>query len=60
MLVLRWMGAGLLWILAGVFGLLGGLLCLTIILMPLGIPLLMLAKRRLRRRTGIRRLKWWG
>jgi hypothetical protein len=42
---LRWMAAGLLWILAGVLGLVGGLLCVTIILLPLGIPILMLARR---------------
>ena len=42
---LRWMAAGLLWILAGLLGLVGGLLCVTIILLPLGIPILMLARR---------------
>ena len=42
---LRWMAAGLLWILAGLLGLVGGLLCVTIILLPVGIPILMLARR---------------
>jgi hypothetical protein len=42
---LRWMAAGLLWILAGLLGLVGGLLCVTIILLPLGIPILMIARR---------------
>ena len=41
----RWLGAGLLWILAGLLGLVGGLLCVTIILLPLGIPILMLARK---------------
>ena len=43
--MLRWLGAGLVWILAGLVGLVGALLCVTIILLPLGIPALMLAKR---------------
>jgi hypothetical protein len=42
---LRWLGAGLVWILAGLLGLVGGLLCVTVILLPLGIPVLMLARR---------------
>jgi hypothetical protein len=42
---LRWMAAALLWILAGLLGLVGGLLCVTIILLPLGIPIVMLARR---------------
>lgn len=41
----RWMGAGLLWLLAGIVGLLGVILCVTVILLPLGIPLLMVARR---------------
>ena len=41
----RWLGAGLLWILAGVVGLLGALLSITIILLPIGIPLLWLARK---------------
>jgi len=35
----------LLWILAGVLGLLGVVLSVTVILAPVGIPLLMLAKK---------------
>jgi hypothetical protein len=45
MKVFRWLAAGLLWILAGVVGLLGGLLCVTVILLPIGIPLLLLARK---------------
>lgn len=45
MFVLRWLGAGLLWILAGVVGLIGVLLSITIILLPIGIPVLLLAKK---------------
>lgn len=45
MKVLRRLGAGLVWILAGVVGLLGGLLCVTILLLPVGIPLVMLSRR---------------
>lgn len=45
MLLLRGLGASLLWIAAGVVGLLGVILCATVILIPLGIPVLMLAKR---------------
>jgi hypothetical protein len=42
---LRWMAAALSWVLAGLLGLVGGLLCVTIILLPLGIPIVMLARR---------------
>jgi hypothetical protein len=42
---LRWLAAGLVWILSGVVGLVGALLCVTILLLPLGIPVLMLARR---------------
>src|SRR4051795_7792469 len=45
MKILRWLVAGLVWILAGVVGLVGVVLCVTIILLPLGIPVLMLARR---------------
>jgi len=45
MWLLRGLGASLLWIVAGVVGLLGVLLSVTIILLPVGIPLLMLAKK---------------
>ena len=42
---LRWLGAGLLWIVAGLLGLVGAVLCVTVILLPIGIPVLMLARR---------------
>ena len=45
---MRFFGAllgGLVWIVAGVVGLLGIVLSVTVILLPLGIPLLMLARR---------------
>jgi hypothetical protein len=38
----------LLWLVAGVVGLLGVVLCVSIILLPVGIPLLMLARRLFR------------
>jgi hypothetical protein len=45
MRALRWTGAGLLALLAGILGLVGVILCVTLVLMPLGIPVLFLAKR---------------
>ena len=45
MRIIRALGASLLWIVAGVLGLVGVLLCATIILLPVGIPVLMLARR---------------
>ena len=45
MKLLRGLAAGLLWILAGVLGLVGGLLSVTIIFLPLGLPLLWLARK---------------
>lgn len=45
MRLLRGLLGGLLWILAGVVGLLGAVLCVTVILLPLGLPLLGLARR---------------
>lgn len=45
MKLLRGLAASLLWILAGVLGLVGGLLSVTIILLPLGLPLLWLARK---------------
>lgn len=45
MRLLRGLLGGLLWILAGVVGLLGVVLCVTVILLPLGLPLLGLARR---------------
>jgi hypothetical protein len=43
--VLRALGGVLLWLLAAVVGLLGALLSVTLVLLPIGIPLLLLAKR---------------
>jgi hypothetical protein len=43
MRILRALGAALLWLLAVVIGLVGCLLCITIILLPLGLLLLRLA-----------------
>jgi hypothetical protein len=48
MKLLRILGGSVLWILAGVVGLLGALLSITVILAPIGIPLLMLARRLFR------------
>jgi hypothetical protein len=45
MRILRGLAGSLLWILAALVGLLGVVSCVTIILLPLGIPLLMLARR---------------
>jgi hypothetical protein len=45
MRLLRGLLGGLLWIVAGVVGLLGVVLCVTVILLPLGLPLLGLARR---------------
>jgi hypothetical protein len=45
MKALRWMLACLVWLLSGLVGLVGVLLCVTLILAPLGIPLLFLARR---------------
>jgi hypothetical protein len=44
MRILRGLLGALLWILAGLLGLVALLLCVTIILLPLGIPLLRLAR----------------
>ena len=41
----RAFGGGLLWIVASLIGLVAGILCVTVILLPLGIPLLGLARR---------------
>jgi hypothetical protein len=45
---LRVLLGSLLWLVAGVVGLLGVVLCVTVILLPVGIPLLMLARRLFR------------
>ena len=49
MRLLRGLLGALLWIVAAVLGLLGFVLCVTVILLPLGIPLLVLARRLLTR-----------
>lgn len=48
MRLLRALPGAVLWILASVLGLVGVLLCVTVILLPLGIPLLKLAGRLFR------------
>jgi membrane associated rhomboid family serine protease len=45
MFVLRGLAASLLWLVAGLLGLLGVVLSVTIILLPLGVPLLILSKK---------------
>ena len=45
MRIIRALVGSLLWILAGVVGLVGVLLCATLILAPVGIPVLMLARK---------------
>jgi hypothetical protein len=48
MLAVRRLAAGLLWVLASVLGLVSVVLCVTVILLPLGIPLLLLSGRLFR------------
>lgn len=48
MRALRWAGASLLLLLSGLLGLVGLLLCATLLLLPLGIPILFLARRLFR------------
>lgn len=45
MRILRGLGGAVLWLLAAVVGLVAVILCVTVILLPLGIPLLGLARR---------------
>lgn len=45
MRVLRSLGGGLLWVLGAVLGLVALLLCVTVILLPLGLPLLRLSRQ---------------
>ena len=45
MRMLRALVGSLLWILSGVLGLVGVILCVTVILLPLGLPLLAQARR---------------
>jgi hypothetical protein len=42
---LRWTAASLLGLLGGILGLVGALLCVTLILLPLGIPVLFLSRK---------------
>jgi hypothetical protein len=46
---IRGLLGALLWIVAALLGLVGFVLCVTVILLPLGIPLLVLARRLLTR-----------
>lgn len=48
MRILRALGGSLLWLLAAVLGLVGVLLSVTIILLPLGLPVLWLARKLFR------------
>jgi hypothetical protein len=48
MRALRWTAASLLGLLGGVLGLVGALLCVTLILLPLGIPILFLSRKLFR------------
>jgi hypothetical protein len=48
MRLLRALAGSLLWILSGVLGLVGVLLCVTVLLLPLGIPVLALARKLFR------------
>lgn len=43
--VVRRFGGALLWILASLLGVVAGLLCITVVLLPVGIPLLLLTRR---------------
>jgi hypothetical protein len=45
MRILRGLGGALLWLLASVIGLVAAILCVTVILLPLGLPLLGVARR---------------
>jgi hypothetical protein len=48
MRALRWSGGSLLGLLAGILGLVGVVLCVTLILLPLGIPVLYLSRKLFR------------
>jgi hypothetical protein len=48
MKILRALGGSLLWIAAALLGLVGVLLCVTIVLLPLGLPVLWLARKLFR------------
>jgi hypothetical protein len=45
MRVLRGMAGALLWVGAALIGLVGAILCLTVVLLPVGIPLVLLARK---------------
>ena len=45
MRLLRGLGGALLWIAASLLGLVGAIMCVTVVLLPLGIPLLGVARR---------------
>jgi hypothetical protein len=45
MRIIRGMGGALLWVVAALLGLVGVLLCVTVILLPLGLPLLLVARK---------------
>lgn len=49
MRLLRGLGGALLWIVAALLGLVGVVLCVTVILLPIGIPLVKMAGSLLRR-----------
>lgn len=53
MRVLRAVGGAVLWLLATVVGLLGAVLSITIVLLPIGIPLLLLAGSLFRRSMAL-------
>src|SRR4051794_7176403 len=53
MRLLRGLGGALLWIVASLVGLVAVVLCVTVILLPLGIPLLMVAKKMFGRSVGL-------
>jgi hypothetical protein len=53
MRLLRGLGGALLWVVASVVALLAVVLCVTIILLPVGIPLFMLAKKMFGRAVGL-------
>lgn len=45
MWILRALAGSVLWLLAGIVGLVGVILCVTVILLPVGIPVLALARK---------------
>jgi hypothetical protein len=53
MRLLRGLGGALLWVVASLVGLVAVVLCVTVILLPLGIPLLMVAKKMFGRAVGL-------